>query len=162
MTNRLSIRLVWGIALAVLVAGLAMSIGTVTDIKTTIKKLNIVIKASGDLHAEELRMQKYKSAVKAFKEIDIPRYVNVEAMAKQMFNKSTLDIRKTDLRSIKGWQVKEIEISLKNVRLSAVADFVNQLEASRPPLRLRKSVIRATPSAGTGDVVLKVVSFRQL
>jgi len=156
MSNRVSIRLAWGVAFAVLLVGVAMSLRTLTGIRDTERKLNTALKALEDLGTEEARMREYASAAGAFKEIDASEPVDIEKIAKARFKTPSLDIRETIEPSIAGWQVRKSEISLKNIQLSTVGDFVNAVEAYRPPLRLKRCTIRATPSAGAGDAVLEI------
>lgn len=146
----------WWLAIAVFVAGLAMTVGTLRMI--TEQRLNLESKGKTylDLKQMETRLDLYNGAVEEFQKLSTKRIVSLrEVLQKSFPGYNPNDMRESRKDSVSGWFVRESEIVLNGIKISQAMEFVASVEQLRPPWVLKRCAITASSGEdGTGNVIL--------
>ena len=148
-------------AAALTLAGLALSLRTVSLARDTAQRIG---KKNGDLESlNVLRRQarQDQSAVAAFERLANQHPTPLNELLAQQFQGSRPELRPHESRpAVSGWTVRSSEIRFDEVSLAAVLRFLQEAESRRPPWRASEIAITAsdkTPGYGRVTLVLEAL-----
>ncbi len=153
----IQIKLLWGLAILALLAGLIMTGGNLLNAR---QRTAWIQRKQSDRQAI-LRMQETMdnlgSALRAYVALEETRLPSLRELLKKAGIAQQADIQEgQDTESLEGWRLRRITVKLKSVELHRISNLLKLAEAARPPWRLVRCRIKAVPKAGapTGDVDL--------
>jgi hypothetical protein len=156
MNKALLKRLLWISAAVLIVAGAIMTIrnfGSVEDASMRIKKRISELKILRNMEAD---LARYEAAKQKVEQISEKHAVALAGVLQEVLpgNKAD-DMRDSRKDLIPGWSIRQKEISISDVPIGKMMEFVRKAESQTIPWCMTKCVIRAAPhAAGVGQVVL--------
>lgn len=156
MSERMFRRLLWIGSVLVLIMGLGMTIHSVGQMDKVLLKLKNKLDSLDRLRSMEREINRYVIAQQAFEQLSEKYPASLADLLKGVLPGHKVDdIREIRRESIPGWTVRQTEIVFSEVPLGDLMEFVCKAETQRPPWRLIKCNIKASPRiAGSGQVVL--------
>lgn len=156
MSKNLTTRVLWLVAAVLLIAGAVMTVsnlGKVEDIAVRFKKKNGELKVLNSLAAD---LGRYESARQKMEQLAGKHHpLPLGSVLEQVLPGSKAEERDSRKELLAGWSLRQKEISLNDVSLGKVMEFIRTVESQKMPWCMTKCVIRSAARApGTGQVVL--------
>ena len=156
MSDSLTSRVLWSSAAIFLVIGVGMTVQNIRNydgIKVGFEKKMAGLKALRNLESD---MARYESAKQKIEQLGDKRPVPLNTILQETLPGVKVDdVRDSRKELVSGWIVRQKEISISDVPIGNVMDFVHKAESQKIPWCLTRCVIRAAPrAAGSGQVIL--------
>ena len=171
MSRRAPSWILWACAIVSLVAGVGLTAGAWREVRAARHGLRRSLRDLEELEVLRGRLEPYRGAEAAFESLPVKRPVAVrEFLADRTEGWNPDDLRESEEEMTPGWTAHRIELAFGVVPIARIMDLVHCVETpvvengvvARPPWRLTKCVIRASPDAvGNGWVVLVLVAAGQ-
>ncbi len=163
MTERFSLRVLWGVALTCLLSGVLLALHALGTIRQARRTLSL---KHGDLRALQTldaRARQNAGALGALETLSHKQPAPLSTLLKaHLPSNAPDDIRESRTDALQGWSLLRREVSLTDVPLPDLMGFVAaaELPTNRPPWRLERCVIRASAkAAGYGHAQLVLEAF---
>ena len=150
-------RILWMAAAALLIAGVVMTasnLGKMEDITVRFKKKNGELKVLNNLAAD---LARYEVAKQKMEKVAGKHPLPLSGVLDAVLPGGKAEERDSRKELVAGWSLRQKEISLNDVPVGNVMEFIRRAESQAMPWCLTKFVVRsATKAAGTGQVVLQM------
>jgi len=156
MNNSARTRFIWLSALISLVAGIVMTVHNLRSSESVGERFRKQIGELKILKNQETDLARHEAARKKYEQIIGKKPVLLNAILQETLPGVKVDeVREARKDLIDGWSLRQKEISMSEVSLEKVMDFIQKAESQKLPWSLAKFVVRTAPrTAGTGHVVL--------
>ena len=160
MNNKL--RLVWVVALLLLVIAVVLTFMTFNKLGDVDKKLRGGLVDIGVMLQSERDLSAYIVAKEAYSMMPGAHPVRFESLFGAANNIAAENIRASEVELDDGWVVLRREVVIADGALDNMMSIIRKAEAQRPPWRLSSCTIRSsTVAAGYGRVVLLFEAMEQ-
>jgi len=158
MNNNLTTRLLWLFSAVFLFIGIGLTVQNLRkcdDLIERFKKKSGELKILRNMQADIFR---YEAARHKMEQLAEKHPVALNAIIQEALGGIKVeDIRDSRKELVGGWAVRQKEISINDVSIEKVMEFIRKAESQKMPWCLSRCVIRTAPgAAGTGQIVLQM------
>jgi hypothetical protein len=156
-------RVLWSLAAIALVCGAGLTVATSRQIADNRTRLERVAGDFEKLQSLKKRIGRYEAARQAFDQLPSKRPVPFDALFKEDLAGLKFDNLKEDRSDAgSGWIVRRQDIALREVPLAKAMSLIAKAEAQRPPWRLARISVQASPlEKGSGRVELRLEALEK-
>lgn len=156
MTNGVRIKFIWLSAMLFLVAGIIMTVHNLNSSGAIGERLRKQVGELRILKNQEADLARHEAARKKHEQVVDKKPVPLNAILQEILVGVKIDdVRESRKDLVDGWAIRQKEISISEVSLAKVVDFIQKAESQKLPWNLGRFVVRTAPrTAGTGQVVL--------
>ena len=160
MNNKL--RLVWIVALLLLVAGVGLTFMTFGQLDNVNKKLKDNLTDIGMMLQSKSDLSVYIAAKEAYSIIPGAHPVRFESVFDPSNAVAAENIRASEIELSDGWFLLRREVVIADGALDNMMTIIRKAEAQRPPWRLSSCTVKSSAiAAGHGRVVLLFEAMEQ-
>ncbi len=156
MNNSVGIKIIWIAALLFLFAGVIMTVHNLNRSKTTRERMNKQLGELRILRNQEADLARHEAARREYEQVADKKPVPLSKLLQETMEGIKVDdVRESRKDLVDGWSVRQKEISMSEVSLGRVIDFINKAESQKLPWSLARFTVRTAPRIpGSGQVVL--------
>lgn len=130
-------------------AGVLLMLTTLATLRANADRLKTHATNMKELQRLQQLSHGTRTAVGAFERLENPHPVPIRQLLRDSIGDEDYSSQAPPPRpKIKGWLVRQMDISFKDIELSKVAAFLERAEAQRPPWRLSRCVIHSSSASG--------------
>ena len=158
MSDRSGLRLLWLLAAVALASGLAFSVRSLARASDTADRFRRRLQDVEGLRDKEAELNAYLAAQQAFERLPAKRAIPLpDLLKKVMPDRKPDSVKEGRQEEVDGWIVTRKELTFNEAPVADVMSAVVQAENQRPPWRLTRFAVRASPKApGSGQVVIEL------
>lgn len=156
MNNGARVKLIWLSALVFFAAGIVMTVHNLRSSELMGERFRKQIGELKILKNQEIELARHEAARKKYDQISEKKPVSLNAILQEtLAGVKVDDVRESRKDLVDGWSIRQKEVSISEVSLGRVMDFIQKAESQKLPWSLARFIVRAAPrTAGTGQVVL--------
>jgi len=144
-----TIRLMWICGGVLLAIGAVLCMSTLDSLRADGATLRARLSELEELRGMERHASRYRGAYRKFDGLSARRPVAMATLLKKhMGGQPVEDSRSTRQSLVRGWTVRRQEMALGEVSMDKVMALVHDAESGRPPWRLTRCIVRASPGGG--------------
>ncbi|MEI6971746.1 MAG: hypothetical protein WCL44_09540 [bacterium] len=137
------------ISIAVVIVAVALGFNTIRTLGTCSSKLKEYVSYAEEAGEAEKAAARSAAAVAMFDSLPDPRPVPLADLLKKSLSGDKYEIVERPAEpTIEGWQATRREVTLPEIQLARLGDFLAVVETQRPPWRLVSCKITPTGSQG--------------
>ncbi|OGV68004.1 MAG: hypothetical protein A2283_10715 [Lentisphaerae bacterium RIFOXYA12_FULL_48_11] len=164
MNNSARVGFIWLSALVCLVAGIVMTIHNLKRSESIEERFRKQIGELKILRSQESDLNRHETARREYELVTDKKPVPLNTVLQEtLAGVKVDDVRESRKELVDGWALRQKEISISDVPLDKVMDFVEKAESHKFPWSLARFVVRSAPLAsGKGQVTLLMESLEKV